>query len=782
MQSADRRILTPTRMVALALIFVFAASLASYRFAPHPWKVAVPARADIGDLSLAPCTYPTEDGDYEADCGTLVVPENRTDPATRMIALPVVRIRAHTPQPGDAVFRLEGGPGGTNMEFGDASRLAADRDVVLVGYRGVDGSSRLDCPEVASALKHSADLLAEESWQAQTDAFGACARRLQSEGYDLAGYTLPQRVDDLEAARVALGYGRIDLVSESAGTRTAMIYSWRHPGSINRSVMIGANPPGHFLWDGRISDEQIRHYAELCAQDSACSSRTDDLAATMGRTAADMPHRWGILPIKSGNVGVGTFYGMHESTSEAAPMTAPLMLDAWLSAAEGDAGGFWVLSMVGGLMLPDGPVWGDIGAASRADAAAAAQHFASGGKAGSILGNPGTDFMWAGGRTLDAWPANPDEARYSRMQTSDVETLVIGGNLDFTTPPEVATRELLPYLPNGHQVVLAELGHTIDFWSYQPEAGTTLVNTFLRTGAVDDSLYTHRTMDFWDGLSFADIARIAVASMALLALAAVASFVWMPLRVRRRGGFGPKAAGVLRSVYPVVLGLGSWSLLVLAGTVVWPAIPLMSETVVVLTVGVSVGLGIYWAWVRRDWSSSTRTAGMVVAVAASVAGALFGYPAGTAALSLLTTILGATLAANLALIVLDMVGARPGPAPVDAPDTGGTPDTAAAPGPTSTTASTSPLPSTARVSAAITQADSWSATPALSSDGSQQVAGVVDDHGGHDRRVRGGTGAAQPHRGPAGRVGAGDVGRERVAQHRRAAGAELRLGLGEQDR
>lgn len=674
MQAPPTRLLTPTRVVALALILVFGASLASYRFAPYPWKVAVPARAGSGDLQLAPCTYPTEAGDYEADCGTLAVVENRADPASRTIALPVVRIRAHTEQPGEAVFRLEGGPGGTNMEFEDASRLAADRDVVLVGYRGVDGSSRLDCPEVASALKHSPDFLAEESWQAQTDAFGACARRLRSEGIDLAGYTLAQRVDDLEAARVALGYGRIDLISEGAGTRTAMIYSWRHPDSINRSVMIGANPPGHFLWDGRISDEQIRHYAALCAQDQACRSRTDDLAATMARTSADMPDRWMFLPIKTGNVRVGTFYGMHESTPAAAPMTAPMMLDAWLSAADGDAGGFWALSLVGGLMLPDGPVWGDIGAASRADAAAAAQHFAAGGKPGAILGNPGTDFMWAGGRTQDAWPITPDEDEYSRMRTSEVETLVIGGNLDFTTPPEVATRELLPYLPNGHQVVLSELGHTIDFWSYQPEASTRLVNTFLGTGAVDDSLYTHRTMEFWDGLSFAAIARIAAGSMALLALAALASFVWMPLRVRRKGRFGPKAAAVLRSVYPVVLGLGSWSLVVLAGTAVWPSIPVMSEALVVLTVGVPVGLGIYWAWVRRDWSSSTKTAGVVVAVAAAVAGALFGLPAGTAALSLLTAILGATLAANLALIVLDMASDRAGSAAVDVPVTRATPD------------------------------------------------------------------------------------------------------------
>ena len=29
--------------------------------------------------------------------------------------------------------------------------------------------------------------------------------------------------------------------------------------------MIGVNPPGHFLWDPKATDEQIRQYAALCA-------------------------------------------------------------------------------------------------------------------------------------------------------------------------------------------------------------------------------------------------------------------------------------------------------------------------------------------------------------------------------------------------------------------------------------------------------------------------------------------------------------------------------------
>ena len=214
MHAPTTHVFTPGRIVALALIALAVSGLAYLRFAPSD-SISVPAGAKAGDLILEDCDYSTEDGSYAADCGTLSVPENRNDPQSRLIALPITRIHAQAADPAEPVFRLEGGPGKTNMTFPMASRFAQDRDVVLVGYRGVDGSSVLDCPEVESALKHSTDLGGAKSYRAYGDGMRACADRLQDDGVDLAGYNVVQRVDDVEAARSALGYDRIDLVSES---------------------------------------------------------------------------------------------------------------------------------------------------------------------------------------------------------------------------------------------------------------------------------------------------------------------------------------------------------------------------------------------------------------------------------------------------------------------------------------------------------------------------------------------------------------------------------------
>ena len=82
------------RIVALVAAAGLLLGLAYLRFVYPAAAVSVPPGAHAGQLTMQSCTYPTENGSYAADCGTLVVPEDRADPHSRLIALPVVRIRA----------------------------------------------------------------------------------------------------------------------------------------------------------------------------------------------------------------------------------------------------------------------------------------------------------------------------------------------------------------------------------------------------------------------------------------------------------------------------------------------------------------------------------------------------------------------------------------------------------------------------------------------------------------------------------------------------------------
>ena len=657
--SADRqstsRVITPGRIVALVLIAVAVAGLAYLRFEPDSGPVSVPDGAQAGDLILERCDYGTEDGRYAADCGTLVVPENRADPEARLIALPVTRIRARSSNPAEPIFRLQGGPGITNMKFSQASRFAGDHDVVLVGYRGMDGSSVLDCPEVESALKRSTDFLGEKSFRQRSDAFRACADRLSADGVDLAGYSLPQRVDDLEAARKALGYGRIDLLSESLGTRIAMIYAWRYPRSIHRSVMVAVNPPGHFVWDEKTTDEQVGRYAALCAKDPACRKRTPDLAASLRLASRNIPDRWWFLPIKEGHVKAAAFFGLMNATTDGAgPLAGPWTIDTLLSAGQGDGSGAWLLSLMAQVAFPSEQLWGDVAAAARIDVASARRLYSAGADSGSIIGKPGTDLIWAGGGLVDAWPANPEENQYTRVRDSNIETLLIGGELDFATPPQWATRELLPHLPNGREVVLADIGHSDDFWTYQKEAGSRLINTYFDSGRVDRSGYTRTSVDFTPAFSHGAVAHIVLGVMLGLAVLTVFSLAWMWLRLRRRGPYGRKGSAALRSLYPIVLGLGGWILGVLIVMTTMPSVPLDDELLAALSIGGPIGLGIYFAWVNRDWSARTKITGFAAAVAGALIGARLGFNATEGLVAVFTTIVGAAAVGNLALLALDI--------------------------------------------------------------------------------------------------------------------------------
>ena len=89
-----------------------------------------------------------------------------------------------------------------------------------------------------------------------------------------------------------------------------------------------------------------------------------------------------------------------------------------------------------------------------------------------------------------------------------------------------------------------------------------------------------------------------------------------------------------------------------------PGTPLDSELLATLSVGVPIGLGLYFAWVNRDWSATTKTVGFAAAMSAALAGAWLGFHAAADLLALVTAIAGATAAANLILVVLDIAWDR----------------------------------------------------------------------------------------------------------------------------
>ncbi|RPH35514.1 alpha/beta hydrolase, partial [bacterium] len=387
---------------------------------------------------------------YDADFGAITVPENRGKTTSRPISLPFLRIHSRSQHPAEPIFAFSGGPGQSNMswDWWTVGAFLPNHDFVVVGFRGVDGSSVLDCPEVAYAFKAHNDPLSGQSLDAIGRAWEASAARFQAQGVDLDGYTMLECIEDNESVRRALGYGRIDLLSASYGTRVAYLYGLRHPEQVFRSAMISVNPPGHFVWEPRVVDEQLKYYAALWSRDSGASAKSPDLYASMRTVLTAMPRRWLFFSIDPGRVRIVTFALLFQRK------TAAMVFDAYVAAEHGDASGLALMSLAYDHVLPSLMVWGDLASkAVSADYDSARSYDAEMDPADMPLGSPMGKLLW-GPLRAGQWPTKQLPEEFRKLQRSGVETLLLSGSIDFSTPAEFATRELLPYLKNGKQVIL----------------------------------------------------------------------------------------------------------------------------------------------------------------------------------------------------------------------------------------------------------------------------------------------------------------------------------------
>jgi len=490
------------------------------------------APADSRAESIVLESRPFEIGSdtYGADFGTITVPENREKGSSRLISIPFLQVHSHATDQAEPIFALSGGPGQSNMswDWWTLGTFLRRHDVVIVGYRGVDGSSVLDLPEVTEALEAHGDPVSERSVKAIGRAFAAGADRLRAEGVDLDGYTMLECIEDNESVRRALGYGRIDLLSASYGTRIAYLYGLRHPDRVFRSAMISVNPPGHFIWAPATTDAQLRYYATLWSRDTGMAEKSPDLYATMRTVLTAMPDRWLFFPIDPGKVRVVTFALLFQRK------TAAMVFDAYVAAEHGDPSGLALMSLAYDHVIPTMGVWGDFASkAVSADYDSTRNYGAEEDSPDMPLGAPMNRISW-GTLSGGCWPMKLLPEEFRKLRQSDVQTLLLSGSIDFSTPAEFATQELLPFLKNGRQVILTECGHVEDLLYANVDNARLLLTSFYDTGVPDTSLNAYIPMTFGVSWGFPIIAKAALAAVALLAIALIAAATWLVRRYRRR--------------------------------------------------------------------------------------------------------------------------------------------------------------------------------------------------------------------------------------------------------
>ena len=213
----------------------------------------------------------------EARCGSWSVAENPDLPDGRQVALKVIVVPAtETPVAADPVFFLAGGPGQGATEVMGRVRFLDEantrRDVVYVDMRGTGGSNKLAC-----SPGDPADLAARLALDAGLDEIDDCLAGLDA---DTTMYTTPRLVADLEAVRVALGYGQINLYGGSYGSRLGLAYMAAHGDQVRAAVLDGLAPYSLklFLTFGEDGKAALDRLFAACAADTACDAAFPALA------------------------------------------------------------------------------------------------------------------------------------------------------------------------------------------------------------------------------------------------------------------------------------------------------------------------------------------------------------------------------------------------------------------------------------------------------------------------------------------------------------------------
>ncbi len=247
------------------------------------WPAWSEEPAEVPRLEPTPCSS-FDLHDESAECGFLVVPENREQPEGRTLrlAVAVLESRSADPQP-DPVIYLHGGPGGSAIA--DASLwldhpLRDDRDFILIDQRVTGFSEPELCPELSrdDMMVMARDRSTGEAMAERLALSLACRDELLSEGVDLASYNSDASSADLSDLRRVLGHDSWNLYGISYGTKLALTTMRNAPEGIRSVVLDSAYPPGVQAFDHRTLNlvRALKVLFEACASDAACHAAYPD--------------------------------------------------------------------------------------------------------------------------------------------------------------------------------------------------------------------------------------------------------------------------------------------------------------------------------------------------------------------------------------------------------------------------------------------------------------------------------------------------------------------------
>ncbi|MEM8763743.1 MAG: alpha/beta hydrolase [Bacteroidota bacterium] len=228
--------------------------------------------------------------------GYLEVLENRMDPHSKTIEIPIYIFKSRSENPKkDPIIYTVGGPGYTTMPTAQYMNYYAyldDRDFILVEQRGnYYAKPHLDCPEWSKAVYESNqpgfdstqyDALFEQAAQ-------SCKTRLKQLGIDLDGYNTNEIAADINDLVDVLEIETYNLLTISYSTKIAQVLLRDYPDKI-RSVVMDSPLPLEVNYDEESVQNLLDSVTALlsdCEKDAHCNTAYPNLKSRFFDFLAD---------------------------------------------------------------------------------------------------------------------------------------------------------------------------------------------------------------------------------------------------------------------------------------------------------------------------------------------------------------------------------------------------------------------------------------------------------------------------------------------------------------
>jgi pimeloyl-ACP methyl ester carboxylesterase len=335
-------------------------------------------------------------------------------------------------------------------------------------------------PEINQALKETPNLLHHEGLAALGRKMDTISRNFQTKNnIDLKEYNVINMVDDMEKARIALGYDRINLSAYSFGGAVAYTYCVRYPKSVHRVIYTeGAFPFYVGLANPADIDAGINYQNELWKKNPDNLLKSADMIQTIRNVLKTLPKDWNGATIDHDVIRFMMWAGLN--TRE---MTAQ-GFNAFAAAEKGDYGGLAALNQYWGTIV-DYFNWGDLLSKTFSTDVGKIKDFeALLDPEWSIIGAPLSLLGW-GLRQNSKWPVKPLPQKYRDFQTVNAESLLVVGSKGMAAEAE---KKYMPYFKKGHLVAHENMGH-MDLVSLEYNATQHMEKMFFLEGKVDISKF-----------------------------------------------------------------------------------------------------------------------------------------------------------------------------------------------------------------------------------------------------------------------------------------------------